>query len=191
MMNDQEEKAIKWIKNVRDGAMVTLDHIAKNEPNVSPMLYAGRKEKAEVIIAGFEELEKYRALGTVEELKAMMDNGAFTGIELAQLAAMQMKLKEYQQLGTVGELRVARATIQAMKERNITSEIIMEYAKFEDECVQKGFTFNSLLEAREKQIPKKLDFVAGIGKCPVCGNLDIAHRYKLQKYCGECGSRLE
>ena len=68
-MTDQEQKAIKWMKNVRDDAVVTLDHIAKEEPNVSPMLYAGRKEKAETIINGFEELEKYRAIGTVEELQ--------------------------------------------------------------------------------------------------------------------------
>ena len=68
-MTEQEQKAIKWMKNVRDGAVVTLDHIAKEEPNVSPMLYAGRKEKAETIINGFEELEKYRAIGTVEECK--------------------------------------------------------------------------------------------------------------------------
>ena len=68
-MTEQENKAIKWMKNVRDDAVVTLDHIAKEEPNVSPMLYAGRKEKAETIINGFEELEKYRAIGTVEECK--------------------------------------------------------------------------------------------------------------------------
>ena len=68
-MTEQEQKAIKWMKNVRDDAVVTLDHIAKEEPNVSPMLYAGRKEKAETIINGFEELEKYRAIGTVEECK--------------------------------------------------------------------------------------------------------------------------
>lgn len=68
-MTEREQKAIKWMKNVRDDAVVTLDHIAKEEPDVSPMLYAGRKEKAETIINGFEELEKYRAIGTVEELQ--------------------------------------------------------------------------------------------------------------------------
>ena len=66
-MTAEEEKAIKWMKSVKDNAVVTLDHIKKNEPNVSPMLYAGRKEKAETIIKGFEELEQYRAIGTVEE----------------------------------------------------------------------------------------------------------------------------
>ena len=68
-MTENEVKAINWMKNVRDDAIVTLDHIEKNEPNVSPMLYAGRKEKAETIIKGFEELEQYRSIGTVEECR--------------------------------------------------------------------------------------------------------------------------
>ena len=68
-MTENEAKAIKWMKNVRDDAIVTLDHIEKNDPNVSPMLYAGRKEKAETIIKGFEELEQYRSIGTVEECR--------------------------------------------------------------------------------------------------------------------------
>ena len=72
-MTEQEQKAIKWMKNVRDDAVVTLDHIAKEEPNVSPMLYAGRKEKAETIIKGFEELEQYRAIGTPEECRAAVE----------------------------------------------------------------------------------------------------------------------
>ena len=68
-MTEQEKKAIKWMQNVRDDAVVTLDYIAKEEPNVSPMLYAGRKEKAETIIKGFEELEQYREIGTPEECR--------------------------------------------------------------------------------------------------------------------------
>lgn len=69
-MTENEAKSIKWMKCVRDDAVVTLDNIAKNEPNVSPMLYAGRKEKAETIIKGFEELEQYRAIGTIEECRS-------------------------------------------------------------------------------------------------------------------------
>lgn len=68
-MTENEEQAVKWMKSVRDDAVAILDYIAKNEPNVSPMLYAGRKEKAGVIIKGFEELERYRAIGTVEECR--------------------------------------------------------------------------------------------------------------------------
>ncbi len=68
-----EEKAIKWMKSVKDNAVATLDHIKKNELNVSPMLYAGRKEKAETIIKGFEELEQHRAIGTIEECQEAME----------------------------------------------------------------------------------------------------------------------
>lgn len=72
-MTENEAKAVKWMKNVRDDAVVTLDYIVKNEPNVSPMLYAGRKEKAETIINGFEELEQYRTIGIVEECRAAVE----------------------------------------------------------------------------------------------------------------------
>ena len=72
-MTEREQKAIKWMQNVRDDAVVTLDHIAKEEPDVSPMLYAGRKQRAETIINGFEELEKYRAIGTPEECRAAVE----------------------------------------------------------------------------------------------------------------------
>ena len=72
-MTENEVKAIRWMKCVKDDAVVTLDHIAKNEPNVRPTLYAGRKEKAETIINGFDELEQYRAIGTVEECREAME----------------------------------------------------------------------------------------------------------------------
>ncbi len=96
-MTEQEAKAIKWMINVRDYAVATLDHIAKNEPNVSPMLYAGRKGKADAILNAFDELEQYRALGTVEEL-AGIQNGYFT---------LSQKVRQYEKLGTVEELRKA------------------------------------------------------------------------------------
>lgn len=72
-MTENEIKAIKWLKNMRDDAVVTLEHIQKNEPNVSPMLYAGRKEKAEIILEMCEELEQHRAIGTVEEHKDLKE----------------------------------------------------------------------------------------------------------------------
>lgn len=105
-MTENEEKSIKWMKCVRDDTMVTLDNIAKNEPNVSTMLYAGRKEKAETIINGFEELEQYRELGTIREVKALKKS-SMTGLELAKIAVMIQKLKKYEEIGTVEECREA------------------------------------------------------------------------------------
>ena len=81
--------------------------------------------------------------------------------------------------------------IPEMEKRNMTLEHVLEYMKFEDECVKHGFTFKSLLAAREHAEPKtvlkteiaKMRFY----KCPVCR--DIVDRN--QNYCGGCGKRLE
>ena len=41
-MTENELKAVRFIKSIKNHAMVTLDHIAKEEPNVSPLVYKGR-----------------------------------------------------------------------------------------------------------------------------------------------------
>ena len=66
-MTENELKAVRFIKSIKHQAMVTLDHIAKEEPNVSPLVYKGREEKADTILAMVEELKQYRAIGTPEE----------------------------------------------------------------------------------------------------------------------------
>ena len=86
----------------------------------------------------------------------------------------------------------ALETMQELKKRNITMVDLENYMQFEDECVKKGFTFTSLLEAREKQIPKK---VIKLGqneyydyKCPSCGLPDKDCMNK--SYCN-CGQKLD
>ena len=61
-----------------------------------------------VAVQAMEELLKYRAIGTVEDLKSMKENGSFTGVELASLACMQMKLKDYQVIGTIEEFKTLK-----------------------------------------------------------------------------------
>ena len=80
---------------------------------------------------------------------------------------------------------------EELKKRNLTLDHIMEYIKFEDECIKKGFTFNSLIEAREKQIPKKpLSYYIGdsygIHKCLICG----CHVDDACNFCPQCGNAL-
>lgn len=72
-MTENELKAVRFIKSIKNHAMVTLDHIAKEEPNVSPLLYKGREEKANTILTMIEELQQYRAIGTVEECRAAVE----------------------------------------------------------------------------------------------------------------------
>lgn len=61
-----------------------------------------------IAIKALEEVQQYRAIGTMEELQTMKEHGGFTGVELANIAAMQMKLKEYEAIGTSEECRTAR-----------------------------------------------------------------------------------
>ena len=72
-MTENEEKAVKFIENIKSHATVTLDHIAKEEPNVSPLIYKGREEKADTILKMIEELRQYRAIGTPEECRAAVE----------------------------------------------------------------------------------------------------------------------
>lgn len=87
-----------------------------------------------------------------------------------------------------------------------TDEVIENYRKFEDECIAKGFTFKSLIEAREKQIPKKpieeekqysedYGFNSDI-LCPVCNNYigyytEAMCKPEYMQYCNECGQRID
>lgn len=70
-----------------------------------------------------EEIQQYRAIGTVEELKSMKENGAFTGVELAQLAAMHMRLKEYSAIGTIEEFK-------ALKEKSVAKKAEWKFDDF-------------------------------------------------------------
>ena len=72
-MTENETKAVKFIENTKSHATVTLDHIAKEEPNVSPLVYKGREEKANTILVMVEELKQYRAIGTPEECRAAVE----------------------------------------------------------------------------------------------------------------------
>lgn len=72
-MTENEAKAVRFIENIKNHAMVTLDHIVKEEPNVSPLVYKGREERANTILAMVEELKQYREIGTLEECRAAME----------------------------------------------------------------------------------------------------------------------
>ena len=111
------------------------------------------------------------------------------------------EVQTYRAIGTPEECRAAAETIKSMMERNLTTEIVTEYMKFEDECVKQGFSFNSILEAREKQTAKKPEaidykkyvgfvknakFLRGAYWCPNC-----SHVVRSGAYCDDCGQKLD
>lgn len=97
----------------------------------------------------------------------------------------------------------ALETIKKLSDRKMTTEVIENYMQFEDECVKKGFTFKSVIEAREKQIPKKpifnhnLSDTLSLFHCE-CGNIikvshdvGIMNNNNAPNYCSKCGCRLD
>lgn len=72
-MTENEAKAVRFIEYIKKYAVETIDHIAKEDIIASTVTYTRKKEKAETILAMVEELEKYRAIGTVEECRAAME----------------------------------------------------------------------------------------------------------------------
>lgn len=91
----------------------------------------------------------------------------------------------------------ALETIKKLSDRNMTAEVLENYMQFEDECVKKGFTFKSVIEAREKQIAKKVknsgERIPFEWYCPICEELLCDDGYKDTdiKYCDNCGQKLD
>lgn len=136
-------------------------------------------------------IAEYRAIGTPEELQDMKNN-YFEALS---------DWRQYRKIGTLEECRKSVEIYKAMIERNITPENMEEYMKFEDECTSKGFTFNSLLEAREKQTAKKptlidykkytnfvdnADFLRDAYWCPNCERV-----VRSGSFCDDCGQHLD
>ena len=108
---------------------------------------------------------------------------------------------DYETMDAIGYAISALETIKKLSDRNMTTEVLENYMQFEDECVKKGFTFKSVIEAREKQIAKKpipIDYEKYIGVidnarflrgaywCPNCKRV-----VKSGSFCNDCGQKLD
>lgn len=110
---------------------------------------------------------------------------------------LEAEVEEYRTIGTPEECKKSVAVCKAMIARKITPENMEEYMKFEDECVECGFTLKSLLEAREKQTAKKIEIFNGQASCPNCkylfGEMDIIKNLRTwnMPHCKDCGQKLD
>lgn len=94
-----------WIDG---GAGMTLDEQIKFcEEKIKNIRLKTSSETFVDIKKNLEEIQQYRAIGTVEELKTMKEHGGFTGIELAEISAALCSLGEYCAIGTLEECRAA------------------------------------------------------------------------------------
>ena len=76
--NKDYSEVQKWMQNIIDDAMVCLDEMkrdAKKNLNTHyiPLLYEGRKRKAKTVIYALIELNAYKQLGTLEEVREAVE----------------------------------------------------------------------------------------------------------------------
>lgn len=167
------EMAIKALEEVKRWHTSVINPNIKNEfANTSTQICHNCDHKDEYIEELEAEVEPYRAL---EKRLTDMFGGELSLEDVTDELERQLKETDnphpinakiltyeeaedwdaYRAIGTPEECKKSVSVCRAMIERNITPENMEEYMKFEDECVKCGFTFKSLLEAREKQIPYK------------------------------------
>lgn len=166
-MTENEAIAVRFIENIKNHAMVTLDHIAKEEPNVSPLVYKGREKKADTILAMVEELQQYRALEK----------------RLAEMFGVALSLEDI-----IDELE------RQLKEPGSPHPVNAKILTYEDAADWDAYraigTPEECQAAMEKQIPYKPSrkkLVWGIGKCK-CG---VEFLDRKTGFCGNCGQRLD
>ena len=76
--NKDYSEVQKWMQNIIDDAMVCLDEMkrdAKKNLNTHyiPLLYEGRKRKAKTVIYALIELNAYKQLGTLKEVREAVE----------------------------------------------------------------------------------------------------------------------
>lgn len=92
----------------------------------------------DLAINALEEVQQYRAIGTPEELQTMKEHGGFTGVELANIAAMQIKLKEYEAIGTPEEYPTAYDVDKVVEQLEDRKSLMLETLKISEADIDRG-----------------------------------------------------
>lgn len=153
-----EKEAIRVIKKLNFCGLCTTGPCGDCE----------RKQAKDTVLSTLEEIQKYRAIGTVEEIT--------------------VDLAEYRDLCKPEEIAHMKSLKRIIQRNGTIGKALDEGAEYEaigtvEEC----------REAREKQIPVKPEKIllhGGFGyECKNCGNNLPVRLY--MKYCLWCGQRLE
>lgn len=116
----------------------------------------------ETAIKALKEVQEYRKLGTVEDLKSLKENGAFTTSELVYIRCQQMELEKYKEIGTVEECREAAEKQKPKQKIRPKTE--------EDRYYHEPACPNCGTELRAKIAGYTLSqAIGGYNNCPWCG----------------------
>lgn len=144
----------------------------------------------EEAISALKEIQQYREIGTVEQVKNQKEN----------LNVAYQIISDYEQYGTVEEFKMAQRYMRLVNAHGTIGQMIDSCAEYEEIG-----TVEECREAREKQIPKKpvckpkpYNESVGFNEewfCPSCGAY-IGYFYEgmdepeQMEYCNECGQHI-
>lgn len=143
-----------------------------------------------------EAIEKLKAHIECESKRSSIE-GCNEGCIDCELAYLQGTSKEH--IESVKLAIQALEMVQKLSDRKMTTGVLENYMQFEDECIKKGFTFKSVIEAREKQIPKMAYHISPVDdndnanvECPAChATTDYAVNVIKRGHCWKCGQLLD
>ena len=125
-----------------------------------------------VAISALKEVQQYREIGTVEQVKNQKEN----------LNVAYQIINDYEQYGTIEDFKMAQRYMRLVKSHGTIGQVINSCAEYEEIG-----TVEECREAVEKQKAKKTEYInGGISVCKECG-----HKLKrCYDYCPECGQAI-
>ena len=128
-------------------------------------------ESKDMVIQALEEIQQYRAIGTVKQFEWCKDASHWKEL-------FKDKLEQYEAIGTVEDIQEVMALCKSLQD---TTCKYMDIGTVEE--------FKAL---KEKNEPKKIKYSYYCGftdtECPVCKNNIV---YDKDKYCKNCGQKLD
>ena len=114
-------------------------------------IYKTLSESMEVVLQALEEIQQYRAIGTVEGYKRAVETAKENYLLYAEYKA---KVKEFESIGTVEEL-------QALKEKSVAKNSEWKYCRKENIATCKNCSYEHYLGAYHQY---------ATNYCPNCGS---------------------
>ena len=150
-------------------------------------------EMCDMAIAALKEIQQYREIGSVEQVKNQKEN----------LNVAYQIINDYEQCGTIEDFKMAQRYMRLVKSRRTIGQVINSCAEYEEIG-----TVEECREAVEKQKPKapkdSLKIKPVIDEngayvdadvtvyllCPNCGEL-VGIDEDIDRFCHECGQAID
>lgn len=147
----------------------------------------------EEAISALKEIQQYREIGTVEQVKNQKEN----------LNVAYQIISDYEQYGTVEEFKMAQRYMRLVNAHGTIGQVIDSCAEYEEIG-----TVEECREAMEKQKPQKpkdslkikpvIDYNGAYADadttvyllCPNCGEM-VGIEDNCDKFCHECGQAID